>query len=359
MLRFQQKSIQATFELVRAGLWEKESQLLQFGKVDYNEVLLIAEEQALTGLVTAGLEHVSDAKVSKEIFLQFIGESLQIEQRNKDMNLFLAKLIEKLRKEDIYAILLKGQGIAQCYEKPLWRVSGDVDLLLSNDNFEKAKHSLLPLAANHKKERYYSKELSLTINQWSVELHGSQRTGLSSSIDREIDVVQKDIFYGGNVRSWQNGKTTIFLPSADNDVFFVFTHFLKHFFKEGGVSIRQLCDWCRLLRTYRSELDNKLLEQRLRQAGLISEWRAFAAVAVDHLGMPEEAMPLYSKDKKWSRKAEKIIAFILKGGEWRKLQDTLLVGSIFPLSTLRFAPGILLNVNWLKVKERVFGDGNR
>jgi len=70
-------------------------------------------------------------------------------------------------------------------------------------------------------------------------------------------------------------------------------------------------------------------------------------------------MPLYRKDKKWSKKADKIIAFILKGGEWRKLQDTLLVGSIFPLSTLRFAPGILLNVNWLKVKESVFGDGNR
>jgi len=359
MLRFQQKSIQATFELVRAGLWEKESQLLHFGKIDYGEVLIIAEEQALTGLVTAGLEYVSDVKVPKEILLQFIGESLQIEQRNKDMNMFLAKLIEKLRKEDIYAILLKGQGIAQCYENPLWRVSGDVDLLMSNDNFEKAKNSLLPLAANHKQERYYSKELNMTINQWSVELHGSQRTGLSSSIDRKIDVVQKDIFYGDNVRSWQNGKTTIFLPSADNDVFFVFTHFLKHFFKEGGVTLRQICDWCRLLWTYREQLDSSLLESRIKKVGLISEWRAFAAVAVDYLGMPVEAMPLYRKDKKWSKKADKIIAFILKGGEWRKLQDTLLVGSIFPLSTLRFAPGILLNVNWLKVKESVFGDGNR
>ena len=355
MLRFQQKSIQATFELVRAGLWEKESQLLQFGKIDYGEVLIIAEEQALTGLVTAGLEYVSDVKVPKEILLQFIGESLQIEQRNKDMNMFLAKLIEKLRKEDIYAILLKGQGIAQCYEKPLWRVSGDVDLLMSNDNFEKAKNSLLPLAANHKQERYYSKELNMTINQWSVELHGSQRTGLSSSIDREIDVVQKDIFYGGNVRSWQNGKTTIFLPSADNDVFFVFTHFLKHFFKEGGVTLRQICDWCRLLWTYREQLDSSLLESRIKKVGLISEWRAFAAVAVDYLGMPVEAMPLYRKDKKWSKKADKIIAFILKGGEWRKLQDSLIVWRIFPLSTLRFAPGILLNVNWLKIKERLQG----
>ena len=69
--------------------------------------------------------------------------------------------------------------------------------------------------------------------------------------------------------------------------------------------------------------------------------------------MPMEAMPLYSKDEKWSRKADKIIAYILKGGEWRKYKDTLIVSRIFPLSILRFAPGILLNVNWLKIKERI------
>lgn len=30
------------------------------------------------------------------------------------MNKFVGQLIEKLRKEDIYALLVKGQGIAQC-----------------------------------------------------------------------------------------------------------------------------------------------------------------------------------------------------------------------------------------------------
>lgn len=57
-----------------------------------------------------------------------------IEQRNKGMNIFISELIDKLQKEDIYAILVKGQGIAQCYEKPLWRSSGDIDLLLSDSN---------------------------------------------------------------------------------------------------------------------------------------------------------------------------------------------------------------------------------
>lgn len=345
---------QAFFELVRAGLWEKEARLSQYKDIDYSRVLRLAEMQAVVGLVAVGLERVADVKVPKEDVLQFVGQTLQLEQRNVALNSFIANLIEQLRAADIYTILVKGQGIAQCYERPSWRASGDVDLLLSSDNFEKAKQYLLPLSSGSKPECNYSKELGYYIGPWSVEIHGTQRTGLSTRIDKEIDAVQNDLFLGGNVRSWQNGKTVVFLPSVDNDVFIVFTHFIKHFYKEGGVSIRQLCDWCRLLWKYHDNVDVPLLEKRLKRSRLMDEWQAFATVAVEYLGMPIDAMPLYSKDKEWSRKANIIIDFILKGGEWRKLQDTLLVGQIFPLSTLRFAPGIMLNVNWLKVKERLF-----
>lgn len=346
---------QAFFELMRAGLWEKEARLSQFDKVDYEEIMRLAEEQVVVGLVTAGMEHIVDAKVPQMDLLQFVGQSLHLEQTNSTMNTFIAKIVGKMQKAGIYALLVKGQGIAQCYERPQWRTSGDVDFFLSKDNFEKAKDFFLPLSSCNKPDRQYSKELGLTIDNWLVELHGSLRTGLSSRVDKIIDLVQRDVFYGGNVRAWQNGETTVFIPAVDNDVFFVFTHFLKHFYKERGVTLRQMCDWCRLLWKFRESVNHRLLEARIRKAGLMSEWRAFSALAVDWLGMPGEAMPLYRKDKKWSKKADKIIAFILKGGEWRKLQDTLLVGSIFPLSTLRFAPGILFNVNWLKIKERLFG----
>ena len=111
------------FELVRAGLWEREARLSQYDNIDYSAILRLAEEQSVVGLITAGLGHVVAVKVPQEDLLQSIGSTLQIEQRNKAMNEYVAKLIDKLRKEDIYAILVKGQGIAQCYERPLWRAS--------------------------------------------------------------------------------------------------------------------------------------------------------------------------------------------------------------------------------------------
>ncbi len=130
---------QAFFELLRAGLLEKEARLAHFNTIDYSAILELAEEQSIVGLVTAGMEHVTDVKVPQEWLLQFIGETLQIEQQNKEMNAFVAKLIELLRKQDVYTLLVKGQGIALCYERPLWRASGDVDLFLNDTNYERAK----------------------------------------------------------------------------------------------------------------------------------------------------------------------------------------------------------------------------
>ena len=173
------------FALVRAGLWEKEARLLSFGEVDYDEVMRLAEEQSVVGLVAAGIDGLKESRedgfaIPLEMKLQFIGQSLQLEQENAAMNRFIEKLIEKMRHSDGYAVLVKGQGVAQCYERPLWRSCGDVDLLLSHENYDKAKELLAPLASSVETEWSYQKHLSMTIDQWIVELHGSLRTQLSS-----------------------------------------------------------------------------------------------------------------------------------------------------------------------------------
>lgn len=364
----------AFLALVRAGLWPKDNfdlletsgtseqarANLNFDGVDWEKVYQLAEEQAVVGLIAAGMDNLNNnpnVNIPLELKLQIIGEALQIEQQNKEMNAFIADTVEKMREKDIYTLLVKGQGIAQCYEKPLWRTSGDIDLFLSDSNYEKAKKFFIPLSSGGKPERRFSKEWGLNIGSWYVELHGTQRTGLSTRVDKTIDEVQRSVFNDGKVRSWINGNTQVFLPAADEDAFFVFTHFIKHFYKEGGVSIRQLCDWCRLLWTYKDSLNHGLLEQRLNKAGLMDEWRAFATLAVNWLGMPVKAMPLFNFNVDLNlnkKKAGKILAFILKGGEWRKWKDTMAVARIFPLSTFRFLPGILLSVTWMKMEERFF-----
>lgn len=366
------------FTLLRAGLWadikvndeglrvndSNDSSWTFSETVDWDEVYRLAEEQSVIGVVLAGFEH-SGVKPPQELLLQLIGEVQILEQQNKSMNQFIAGLFEKLRKEDVYALLIKGQGIAQCYERPLWRASGDVDLLLSEDNYEKAKNKLVPLASGIEKEYKNRNHLGLTIDSWTVELHGSLRCGLSTSIDKVLDDIKAYVFYGGLVRSWLNADTQVFLPGADGDIIYVFTHYLNHYYK-GGIGLRQICDWCRLLWTYRDTIDVTLLEKRLRKMGLVSGWKAFGVFAVVYLGMPEYAMPLYSEDSKWKKKADKICSFILEVGNFghnrdmsyfekypylirkvcsmgRRCGDYYRHARIFPVDSLRFFPNMMLN----------------
>ncbi len=339
---------EALLALVRAGLWGKEARLSQYGEVDFSAIRALAEAQGVIGLLAAGLEH-ADVKPTQVEVLNIVGSALQIEQRNKDMNAFVAEIVARMREEGIHTLLVKGQGIAQCYEKPLWRPSGDVDFLLDNENYRKAIDYLRPLASGSKREENYSRHLGLNIGPWYVEVHGSLRTGLAAKVDRVVDEVHEDTFKYNKVRVWKNGKTEVLLPAPNEDEFFVFTHFIKHFYKE-GMSLRQLCDWCRLLWTYRDSLNHGLLESRIRRAGLMSEWKAFAALAVNYLGMPAEAMPFYNHI---NNKADRLVAFILNGSHG-KVRDTFDISKIFPWHTIKFLPSIFLNVNWFKIKERLF-----
>lgn len=356
---------EAFLSLVKAGLWGTDVEMGKYGTTDYEEIMRLAEEQSVVGLVTAGLEHVQDTKLPKDMLLQFVGQTIQLEQQNLAMNQFIASTIEKMRRAGIYTLLVKGQGVAQCYERPLWRNCGDVDLFLSDDNYEKAKKFLMPFTTSVENENVREKHFGMTIDGLVVELHGRLYCGLSPRIEMELDKVYDETFYGGSVKSWECKGVQVFLLSPENNAFYVFTHILQHFYKE-GVGLRQMCDWCRLLWAYKDSLDHGLLESKIRRAGLMSEWKSFGAFAVKLLGMPVEAMPFYSEDSCWKRKAKRICKFVMCVGNMghnrdssyfreypylmrkiisaiRRIGDLMNHAMIFPLDTLRFAPHIVFN----------------
>lgn len=368
------KNLQVLYELVRVGLWGKVGANFNVGldfneKTDWGKVYQLAQEQSFQGVTLQGIDwfkaYDSRFTVPQVLLLQWIGEVQMIEQRNREMNTFIADFIEKLRKENIHPILVKGQGIAQCYQKPLLRTCGDVDLLLSEDDYDKAKAFLLPKASKVETEYESSKHLGMTIDGWIVELHGCLRGSLSRRINRELESIQDDTFKRDNLRVWDNGGVPIYLLGKENDIVYVFAHFLNHFYKE-GVGLRQICDWCRLLWTFRDEIDKKKIEGRIRRMGLVSEWKAFYNLASRYLGMPDLDSRFMFHDSWYDKKADRIMGFILKSGNMghnrdmshfnnkpylirkcismgRRIGDLINHARIFPLDSLRFFPNIMFN----------------
>lgn len=366
-------TIEAFFALVRAGLFTfhcdgfKVNDSL-FRDVEWEKVYLLAQEQSVQGLVLAGLEY-SDIKPPKELLLQWIGEVQMIEQKNRAMNAFINQLIGDLRKANIYTLMVKGQGVAQCYERPLWRASGDIDFYMNEDDFQKAKMFFRPLVDKFDPDDDFTRHINMHYGEWIVEIHANQHTDLSFRIDKVLDEIHQTLFYGGEIRAWDNNGTLVVLPSPVNDVLIVFTHFIKHFFK-GGLGLRQICDWCRLIWTYKDSLNHGVIESRIREAGLMSEWKAFGMFTVKYLGMPIEAMPLLNANDNlkanFEKKADRICEFILEVGNfghnrdnsyfqkhsyivrkcisaWRRVKDLCRHARIFPISSVRFFFGIMHN----------------
>lgn len=309
------------FTLLRAGLWEQSCRLAAFEPIDFVALYELAEEQSVVGLIAAGLELVEDKKIVKQEAIPFLKRVYSVEGRNASMNAFIVDLVQRMRDADIYSVLVKGQGVAQCYKRPQWRSAGDIDFFLDEENYQKAKGFLAPLASHLNAEDTSRLHYGMTIDPWVVELHGTMRSEMSSRVDGMIDAVQRDIFQGGGIRVWRKDDVDIFLPNPDNDVILVFTHFLHHFYV-GGIGLRQICDWCRLLWTYKDSIDRELLDARLTEMGLMTEWKAFAHFAVEWLGMSEEAMPFFSENERFKRKAEKVCNLILEMGNFGHNKDS-------------------------------------
>jgi len=288
---------------------------------------------------------------------------ISICRQDVTLDTFIVKLVSRLRGKEIFGLIVKGQGVAQCYERPKWRASGDVDLLLDEENYEKAKSCLIPIAYDVKEEACEAMHQELSIMGVVVELHGKMPFGMSKKADRIIGNVIYESLHTGAVNAWRIDNTDVFIPNPDNHVLLVFTHYLRHFFIE-GVGLRQICDWCRIIWSYSKIINVTLLEKRLHSMGLTSEWKTFSALAVNTLGIPQETMPLF--DITYRKRGERVLNNVLKRGNfghnndlsyrvkykgfaynivslWRRMCDFAGFTLIFPLDAPRFFFSYLFN----------------
>ena len=347
-------------ELLKAGLWERVTILEGKGPIAFDKVYQLAQEQSVVGVLASGLEFVRNRHFKKQEVISFVKQVYSIERKNVEMNDFLITLFNWMNENGIFAVLVKGQSVARKYQRPLWRVSGDIDLLLEKDQYIKALKFFSEKCVCTEKEDIYKKHIAFRADSFALELHGSFRTGIDARLDREMDVIYDDVFSNSTFESWQYKGVSIPVLAPHQEVIHLFVHIQKHFFK-GGIGLRQICDWCRALWVSREEIDSTRLRLDLKRLGLFSEWEVFTSLAVDYLGMPQEAMPLYNHNKKSQAGIilKRILVFGNFGGNrdvsyrsrikssffrktftlFRQALDNLYVVRVFPLDAFRFLYG--------------------
>ena len=117
------------FELIQLAIGNRRNLSRIPTEEEWQNVYQEAEKQALVGLFLSGIEDLpEEQRPPQEFLLQWIGEALQIEDRNKEVDYVAAQLTRIFKGGGMRSCVLKGQGIAQLYPKPERRQPGDVDL---------------------------------------------------------------------------------------------------------------------------------------------------------------------------------------------------------------------------------------
>ena len=314
------------FSLLRGGLWGTLPDASLFtGEVDWRAIYELANKQTVFGLIGDGLAlqvgnpDIPDAeKVPVPWRKKFLVQVVKAERRNEKLNEFIVRYNAIFSEAGIVPVVVKGQGVALCYANPSHRQSGDIDYLLTPEEYVKAREILIPVASTSEKEDRERLHYNCTVDGITVELHGSISEHQLEGQDKAL-VAFLEENRSKPLHYWELAGEKIPLMNHHFNVIYILQHFHHHMLTS-GVGIRQLCDWARYIYTFRDELDMDALQADLEKLSLMRAWKIYAALAVDTVGMDPARMPFY--DPAYGRYSRRLWRIIDKTGNFGKFDGS-------------------------------------
>ena len=335
------------FEILRGELWGTGLSFSQLSHTEFEELMEIAGEQTVTGLVGDCLIK-NNIKLEREDVLGLFAKMKAIEKANARVNENLVSFVNFMERKGVDYIIVKGQVAGSFYPNPNARMSGDVDLYFVGDNYEKIKGLVEQRLGKQLSKLSDGKHVEFEVNGVVFELHNKLSRLATRKHQAYWDQMIDNAILEGTDTVMINGKEIKTL-SATYNAMYIFVHLFYHM-TASGVGLRQLCDWAMVLHNLNDNVndnenllntkaqrdkdfnDNRtpslLREGRggspiggspiggsLKELGYFKAYKAMGAFLVEYLGLPEEQFPfaLTDKDRKW---VETIKKNILKRGNF-------------------------------------------
>jgi hypothetical protein len=280
----------AFFALLRAGLWNKEPDDGCFPLTPevWKRMYVLARKQTVAGIVYDGIMRLPvDHFPPKDLLLEWAVLVARFEDLNTKMNREAGELYALFAENRIEVFLMKGQGVAACYDNPLHRMCGDIDWSFPDkENFDRANRLIERRQIKVERDPGFS-----TSYAWKGFLVEHHRHLLDISNPFLSDYLRR-MQQEEQLRSIYldvDGQQ-IALPSPVLTHLSVNSHILKHLLAF-GISVRQLCDSARVCSSYHSEEERTSLKEIYRKLGIYHWIHLLNHLLVSYLGMPEEYLP--------------------------------------------------------------------
>ena len=297
-------------ELLQVALGTRDRLSRNPSAEEWNQLYLMAKKQAITGFIFTALDDLSfkGQKPPKSLVLEWIGVSEQITAKNRVINHRCVEISNVFKEDGFGNCILKGQGNALSYPKPLSRSPGDIDIWLSgpSERIRDYVKKRFPNAADSVLHIDYP-----FFNDVMVEVHYRPSMLRSFLFNKRIQT-----FYDENLNEQFEHRVLlskeegyICIPTPEVNIIMQLSHVMGHFFEE-GIGLRQIIDLFYLLKS--NNFNQPQMNQLLHHLGMYSFTRAIMWVLHEHLGLDEKYL-LLQPDKKRGRL---VMEEILKDGNF-------------------------------------------
>ena len=255
-MEIDQKTRDSLFAVIRAGMGLPVP-ALKLSEEECASLLWIARRQSIMSIVYRGLKQMG---VSQSVLKDYDQFRLRTEYQSVQHDDALKRICAVLDEEKIPYVLLKGAVIRHLYPDPVLRSSCDIDVLVHEEDIDKAV-TVLEAKTDFKKEKKLYHDISMVSSRVHLELHFN----IKEDMDNIDPLLSKVWDY-----TCSAGEETQYSMTPEFQIFHVVAHMDYHFL-HGGLGIRPFLDlW--LLRN-KTQYDETGLEQLFAECKLLQFYR--------------------------------------------------------------------------------------
>lgn len=340
-------SSEILFSLLRHALGSSSEfgNLSALSKQDWKDVIDLAFDQGVAAIAVDGLglmmrdcpdlELEIDKEELEDLKYEWFGSCFENEQSYDEHLKVIEKLGSLYNEQSIRMLLLKGYGLSLNYPVPEHRTSSDIDIYLYGKGG--LGDALVRERFGCEVKQNEDKHSVFALDGTSVENHACfVNDAVHPGYMVLNDYLAKEAENGMNHKVCES---QIVIPSAMFNALFIPVHIAGHFV-HGEASVRQLCDWATFVKGYSHEIDWSTVRELSQKCGFWKFFCCLNGIVQEHLGVPEECMPDWERDKKMeARVLEEILAP-------RKVV-TSLVGKVWRFFSSRWKYKMVYNDNIL------------
>lgn len=253
------------FKLLQLGLQITDassidiSEFATLSKEEWTTIKEIAVKQSVSAVVLDGVNQlpIGYHHLSTEMKLEWIGEALQIEQRNRQQTSVMNEMASHWRHGGCRIMVMKGLANGVLYPHPEHRSPGDIDCYLINDNDNHNRETYrigndIARAAGANVDESWYKHSVISYKGGTFENHQFFVTTRS---------VEKGKLLEKELKEELNTQTEFLplspltvIPPVQWTAMFLTYHSCSHFMSE-GLRLKQLLDWAMFLDKHQNDVD--------------------------------------------------------------------------------------------------------